>query len=242
MRIPAKAPRCQKEPGFPKLLEEVCIEIPAVSPVSPVRGVDSIMYPQDAAALPLRSPASVMHITSACSAPPKDVRCERKDRAYEPSPQLRLLPINTGQGGAAAPQATAAAMLGGGPSPPAHVSAPAPAGASPGRSIPPPKVVVAARGVGPITEPNVNDVLSGRGGHRNVGFRSLIAAHKARYLTAMSKTEKAHITAEVVEAVRGLDPPGRFLKQDSEDGAWWDIGDVKARKKVQKAITEKRKK
>ena len=123
--------------------------------------VSAVMYPQDAAALPLRSPASVMHITSACSAPPKDVRCERKDRAYEPSPQLRLLPINTGQGGAAAPQATAAAMLGGGPS---HVSAPVPAGASPGRSIPPPKVVVAARGVGPITEPNVNDVLSGRGG------------------------------------------------------------------------------
>ena len=136
-------------------------------------------------------------------------------------------------------------MLGGGPSHvSAHVSAPAPAGASPGRSIPPPKVVVAARGVGPITEPNVNDVLSGRGGRinahpGNVGFRSLIAAHKARYLSpATRKLEKAHIAAEVVEAVRGLDPPGRFLKQDSEDGAWWDIGDVKARKKVGQALRE----
>ena len=123
-------------------------------------------------------------------------------------------PFNTGQGAAAGPRAKAA---------------------------------VIARGLGPFTEPNVNDVLSGRGGRIdaypvNVGFRSLIAAHKARYLTAMSKMEKAHITAEVVEAVRDLDPPGRFLEQDPKGGAWWDIGDVKARKKVQKAITEKRKK
>ena len=138
-------------------------------------------------------------------------------------------------------------MLGGGPSHvSAHVSAPAPAGASPGRSIPPPKVVVAARGVGPITEPNVNDVLSGRGGRinahpGNVGFRSLIAAHKARYLSpATRKLEKAHIAAEVVEAVRGLDPPGRFLKQDSEDGAWWDIGDVNAITKVGEALRGRR--
>ena len=119
------------------------------------------------------------------------------------------VPFNTGQGAAAGPRAKAA---------------------------------VIARGLGPFTEPNVNDVLSGRGGRinahpGNVGFRSLIAAHKARYLSpATRKLEKAHIAAEVVEAVRGLDPPGRFLKQDSEDGAWWDIGDVKARKKVRDAI------
>ena len=118
------------------------------------------------------------------------------------------VPFNTGQGAAAGPRAKAA---------------------------------VIARGLGPFTEPNDNDVLSGRGKRidvysGNVDFRSLIAAHKARYLTAMSKTEKAHITAEVVEAVRGLDPPGRFLKQDPKDGAWWDIGDVEARKKVRMAM------
>ena len=145
MRIPAKAPRCQKEPGFPKLLEEVCIEIPAVSPVSPVRGVDSIMYPQDAAALPLRSPASVMHITSACSAPPKDVRCERKDRAYEPSPQLRLLPINTGQGGAAAPPSDGSSDARRRPIPSRARFRARPRGRLPGPVHPPPQ----GRGCGP---------------------------------------------------------------------------------------------
>ena len=52
------------------------------------------------------------------------------------------------------------------------------------------------------------------------------------------------MTEEIVEAVRDLDPPGRFLEQDPKGGAWWDIGDVKARKKVRDAIikTRKRKK
>ena len=108
---------------------------------------------------------------------------------------------------------------------------------------PRPEIVVPPRGIGPVIDPNDNDVLSGRGGrinaHKgNVQFRELVAQRKKDYLAKTTKKlEKAHIAADIVHYIRGLNPSGRFLKEDS-DGSWWDIGDQKAIKKVGQALRE----
>lgn len=108
---------------------------------------------------------------------------------------------------------------------------------------PRPHIAIPPKGIGPIRDPNVNDVLAGRGGRinahvGNVQFRDIVAQRKKDYLaTSTKKLEKAHIAADIVYYIRRLDPPGRFLKEDN-DGAWWDIGDQKAIKKVGQALRE----
>ena len=108
---------------------------------------------------------------------------------------------------------------------------------------PRPKIAVPPGGIGPIRDPNVNDVLSGRGGRinahvGNVQFREIVAEQKKIYLAKdTKKLEKAHIAADIVYYIRRMDPPGRFLKEDAS-GAWWDIGDQKAIKKVGQALRE----
>lgn len=108
---------------------------------------------------------------------------------------------------------------------------------------PRPHIAVPPNGIGPILDPNVNDVLSGRGGRinahvGNVQFREIVAERKKDYLAKETKKlEKAHIAADIVYYVRRMDPPGRFLKEDI-NGAWWDIGDQKAIKKVGQALRE----
>ena len=108
---------------------------------------------------------------------------------------------------------------------------------------PRPKIRVAPRGIGPVRELNENDVLSGRGGrinaHKgNVQFRELVISRKKEYLAKTTKKlAKAHIAADIVHYIRDLNPSGRFLKEDA-DGAWYDIGDAKAIKKVGQALRE----
>jgi len=96
------------------------------------------------------------------------------------------------------------------------------------------------------TDPNnfpiaLNDVLCGRGGltnHHpgNIFFRRLVRIKQEAYLLA-SKRDKAGVAREIVELVRTLVPPGRFLKKD-EKGMWVDIGDRKAREKTSQALRE----
>jgi hypothetical protein len=108
---------------------------------------------------------------------------------------------------------------------------------------PRPSIQIPPRGIGPVYDVNENDVLSGRGGrinaHKgNVQFRDLVISRKADYLSkATKKLEKAHIAANLVHYIRGLNPSGRFLKEDA-DGSWYDIGDAKAIKKVGQALRE----
>ena len=105
---------------------------------------------------------------------------------------------------------------------------------------------VPPRGIGPITEPNKNDVLCGRGGRinnhaGNVQFRYIIQAKKKQYLNlSTKKLEKAHIAASIVHDIRTMmDPPGRFLKEDRVGlGLWFDIGDASAIKKTGQALRE----
>lgn len=109
---------------------------------------------------------------------------------------------------------------------------------------PRPVLTIPPRGIGPIVEPNENDVLCGRGGRinshaGNVQFRDVINARKKEYLAPTTKKlEKAHIAASIVNDIRAMEPPGRFLKEDRDTGLWFDIGDAKAIKKTGQALRE----
>ena len=104
-----------------------------------------------------------------------------------------------------------------------------------GGSIPPPVVHVQPGQGGLISTLNDNDVLSGRGGRvnkhpGNIVFRTLVQDYKHEYLDPRTrKMEKAHVAARLVAQVRGMNPPGRFLKEDSDNpGMFLEIGDQKA--------------
>jgi len=96
---------------------------------------------------------------------------------------------------------------------------------------------------GPIDTIRPNDVLCGRGGQinahsGNVYFRTLVNHHRPIYLSpSTGKLEKVKVAEQLVTKVRMLDPPGRFLKENS--GVWFEIGDFKARKKAGQAMREK---
>lgn len=87
-----------------------------------------------------------------------------------------------------------------------------------------------------------NDVLSGRGSainnHQgNRFFQSLVKALRAEYV-ATAKVEKPIFARKIVEFIRGLNPPGRFLKQDPQTQLWYDIGNRKAMDKTRQALRE----
>lgn len=93
-----------------------------------------------------------------------------------------------------------------------------------------------------IRQINNNDVLCGRGGATNshIGnraFRHLVKQYKDKYLKAKKK-EKPNVAGEIVDKIRSLDPPGRFLKKDRDTGYWLDIGDMRAKEKTSQALRE----
>ena len=96
----------------------------------------------------------------------------------------------------------------------------------------------------PVSIPNDNDVLSGRGGrinshHGNVQFRELVKKHQVEYLAKTTKKlDKAKIADKIIQQIRSMNPPGRFLREDSASGAWIEIGDARARKKTGQAMRE----
>lgn len=113
----------------------------------------------------------------------------------------------------------------------------------------------------PIAVPGPHDVLLGRGGgtnnhHGNVKFRQLVGEHKMQYFAA-SKVQKPRVARLVVELWRKMDPPGRFLerartnnRRDSSassasripaalQGAWFEVGDKKAREKASQCLRER---
>jgi len=114
-----------------------------------------------------------------------------------------------------------------------------------GGSIKPPQVYVNPGDGGLISELNENDVLSGRGGRinnhpGNITFRTVVEDYKREYLDPRTrKLEKAHVAARLVAQIRSANPPGRFLKEDSDNkGKYVEIGDQKAWKKAGQALRE----
>jgi len=57
------------------------------------------------------------------------------------------------------------------------------------------------------------------------------------YVTS-TKRQKMSISRSIVDAVRSLDPPGRFLEKDVSSGIWFDIGDKKAVEKTSQALRD----
>lgn len=93
-----------------------------------------------------------------------------------------------------------------------------------------------------IEQPHHHDVLCGRGvtTNRHPGnesFRSLVSLNKEIYVTS-TKRQKMSISRSIVEAVRSLNPPGRFLEKNPCTGLWSDIGDRKAIEKTSQALRD----
>jgi hypothetical protein len=92
--------------------------------------------------------------------------------------------------------------------------------------------------------PISNDVLMGRGSRinnheGNIQFREHVGRYKVQYLNKNTKKmQKAHMCADIVEWVRGLSPPGRFMQKSTQTGNWVEIGDERARKKAGQALRE----
>lgn len=83
-----------------------------------------------------------------------------------------------------------------------------------------------------------NDVLCGRGGcinayPGNLQFRTICGKLKDAYRSSKTNGEKNRIVEGIVRTIRSMDPPGRFLKEDSSsDDCWVEIGDDKAKSKI----------
>ena len=93
-----------------------------------------------------------------------------------------------------------------------------------------------------IVTPHEHDVLSGRGNFVNYHtgnehFRSLVKKHKIAYV-ACPKPEKGRFSKVIVDEIRSMDPPGRFLKQNQATKLWEDIGDKKSLDKTRQALRE----
>lgn len=93
-----------------------------------------------------------------------------------------------------------------------------------------------------IHAPHPHDVLAGRGksiNHHpgNQYFISLIKPLKTDYV-ATPKQEKSMFARMVIQKIKNLKPPGRFLKQDPNTGLWFDIGEKKAILKTRQALRE----
>jgi len=95
--------------------------------------------------------------------------------------------------------------------------------------------------------PHHNDVLCGRGLYRihshhpgNVQYQKLVDQKARLYLMARLKSEKQQIISMILNEIRKLDPPGRFLLIEDEDSNLWrDIGDKKAQYKICQSLRGK---
>ena len=92
--------------------------------------------------------------------------------------------------------------------------------------------------------PHHNDVLCGSGetidDHPgNKEYRKMVDNKTKIYLRARFKRGKRLVATGIVEQIRNLNPPGRFLMKEGKNSRiWFDIGDVEAREKVSLALQE----
>ena len=74
----------------------------------------------------------------------------------------------------------------------------------------------------------------------NRQFREIVNSNREFYLAAKSKSEKLIIARNVIDHIRSLHPPGRFLSK--ENGAWFEVKKEVALKKTSQALRENIKK
>lgn len=87
-----------------------------------------------------------------------------------------------------------------------------------------------------------NDILSGRGrgpnSHSgNVYYRSLIKSEKLAYVNGNPREKKLIIT-KILNKIMSMNPPGRFLKENSQNSDWEIVSPDEARKKTAQALRE----
>jgi hypothetical protein len=88
--------------------------------------------------------------------------------------------------------------------------------------------------------PRDNDVLKGRGAKShpgNVHFRLLVQELKEKCVKAPFH-EKPFYAECIINKIKGMDPPGRFLAQDKDTKQWIEISDEEARFKTRQALRE----
>jgi Helicase associated domain len=101
-----------------------------------------------------------------------------------------------------------------------------------------PRQVRTALFIGPVNEPNHHDVLCGERDPMHTGnvlLRTLVMSHMPDLLARRNSEKTA--AARIVQHIRHkLKPAGLFLKYHPQDGAWYDIGNVKAIQRVETEI------
>jgi len=90
--------------------------------------------------------------------------------------------------------------------------------------------------------PQDNDVLSGRGNYVNAHpgnrrFRGYVNTQRELYLAA-PKSKKPFFARMIVNAIKSLVPPGRFLKKDPHTDVWSDIGEREAWNKTRQSLRD----
>jgi hypothetical protein len=86
---------------------------------------------------------------------------------------------------------------------------------------------------------NENDVLLGRGSSKhfgNVMLRHLVTQNLAKYYNEPDK--KDLLINEIIETMKNLNPPGRFLSQNKKTGVWEDVGDIISQQKLAQAFRD----
>ena len=83
-------------------------------------------------------------------------------------------------------------------------------------------------------EPKPHDVLLRKGWEQHMGnqaYQQLVECHKTAY-AAVSPANRDVVAYDILRYFELLDPPGRFLEQDTVTRLWYDVGDGKARAKA----------
>jgi len=91
--------------------------------------------------------------------------------------------------------------------------------------------------------PKDEDILFGRGGRTNhhpgnKRLRDIVIKYRDTYNKA-KKVDKPKVSKLIVSALRGSNPPSRFLRMNEETTRWEDVGDKRAAEKVSQTLREK---
>ncbi len=94
---------------------------------------------------------------------------------------------------------------------------------------------------GSIIEPHDNDVLCWRSGkptahEGNALFYHKVQSHANGYSNARFNRERRAIVETIVAEFKRLEPPGRFLSRDGQNGPWYEISDEQAHDKASQAL------
>jgi hypothetical protein len=93
-----------------------------------------------------------------------------------------------------------------------------------------------------IQHPHQNDVLSGRGNASkyhvgNEYFVALVKRYRKKYFMR-SKKEAVELAQSVINEIKQLDPPGRFLNQHPESKCWYEISYKKMMDRVRQCLRD----